>query len=160
MMRPLFAAMLALPLLGNADPDLAGIRGVIDTFRVAIIAKDKAALERLPATDTISFIASIDPPTLARLRQRRPDAKRIFPSSYAEFVKGVVTDPTRQEEKFSNIRIHSDWAVATVWFDYSFLENGKVSNWGHESWGLVRTDDGWRISSIIYSIALPAPAKQ
>ena len=135
--------------------DEAEIRAVIETFRTAIIAKDKAALDRLPASDGISFVSAIDPATLARVRQRRPEAKRLQIGSYAEFVAEITTSKVMQEEIFSNITIRSDGSVAAVTFDYDFRENGVVTNSGLESWGLVHGDDGWKIASIIYSIALP-----
>jgi hypothetical protein len=149
-------------LLANAtpDPDVAGIKSVIETFRAAILTKDKSALESLPASENIMFVPAYDADTLAGIRTVRPTVKRSDASSYARFVKGVVTNPAQLEEKFFNIKIHSDGSIATVWFDYSFIENGNVTNWGHESWGLIHTDGGWRISSIVFSITLPPPPKQ
>jgi hypothetical protein len=39
-----------------------------------------------------------------------------------------------------------------VSFDYSFHANGVKANWGREMWQLVRTERGWKIFSVIYSI--------
>ena len=32
------------------------------------------------------------------------------------------------------------------------LANGKKSNWGREMWQLVRTEQGWKIFSVVYTI--------
>ena len=127
------------------------IASVIETFRTAIIAKDGAALMKLPATDTISFLQSTDDDTIARARRRSPAATRMFASSYPAFVRDITSGSARMEEKFANIVIHADGIVGTVWFDYTFEEGGKVTNFGHETWGMVRTDQGWKIGSIVYS---------
>jgi hypothetical protein len=39
-----------------------------------------------------------------------------------------------------------------VWFDFDFLDDGKVTNRGSESWQMVRAEDGWKISSMLFSM--------
>ena len=153
-------ASLAPPGVASAATrDEVAIRAVIETFRTAIIAMDKAALARLPASEGITFMSALDEATLAQVRKRRPAAKRLNPGSYGDFVTEITSSKDRQEETFSNIAIQSDGTIADVYFDYDFRENGVVTNSGHESWGLIHADDGWKISSIVYSISLPdAPA--
>uniref|UniRef100_A0AAU6WIV1 Nuclear transport factor 2 family protein n=2 Tax=Chryseobacterium TaxID=59732 RepID=A0AAU6WIV1_9FLAO len=56
-----------------------------------------------------------------------------------------------KQEKFKNIRIINDDVVASVTFDYLFLEEDKVTNWGTESWHLIKAEGKWKIVSIIYS---------
>lgn len=143
-----------------SSSDDRAIRAVIEAFRVGIIERDKAALNRLPVSADITFVASIDPVTLARLRTRRAEAKRLIPGTYPAFVEDIVSSKTRSEETFDKISVRSDGSVATVYFRYTFKEYGTMTNWGHESWSLVATDAGWKISSIIYSLNLPAPPKR
>jgi hypothetical protein len=151
-----FAFMLsAFPVCaqqtGSAAADEKDIGVVIESFRTAIITKDKEALLKLPASETISFLSSVDTGTLANARVERPLVKRMTIGSYAEFVAEVTSGTDRLEEKFSNIVIHADGSVATIWFDYSFEVNGEETNFGHETWAMVNTDNGWKIGSIIYS---------
>ena len=151
------AAMLLFPLSPAAaqDDDDAAIRAVIEDFRTAIIAKDGAALARLSVNDDISFIYAVEEKTLATVRRRRPEALRAVAGTYAAFVAEIASSKVMQEETFSNIRIISDGSIASVTFDYDFRENGVVTNLGLESWGMVHSDEGWKIGSILYSIALP-----
>ena len=44
------------------------------------------------------------------------------------------------------------WYTSAVSFDYVFYEAGKKTNWGKEMWQLVRTERGWKIFSVIYTI--------
>lgn len=57
----------------------------------------------------------------------------------------------RKEEKFGNIRIINDDVIASVTFDYSFLEENTVTNRGSESWHLIKAEGKWKIVSVIYS---------
>lgn len=69
---------------------------------------------------------------------------------YKTFYKNLFD--ANVEEKFYNIVIEEDGYIATVAFDYSFWRNGKKGNWGKESWGLIKTNGQWKITSVIYSI--------
>ena len=80
--------------------------------------------------------------------------------TYPAFVDDIVSSKTRSEETFDEIEIRCDGSFATVYFSYRFKEDGIVTNWGHESWGLVATDEGWKISSINYSLTFPPPPKR
>lgn len=149
-----------LPLMAarpspTSATDTSAIHAVIETFRVAIIARDRAKLNNLVVSPTITFLASIEPDTLARVRTRRPSATRLVPGDYPAFVDEIVSSKAQPEETFDDIAIRGDGSVATAYFTYSYKEGGMVINSGHETWGLVATDDGWKISSIVYSITLP-----
>jgi hypothetical protein len=50
------------------------------------------------------------------------------------------------------VRIDTNGAVASVYFDFDFLIDGKVGNRGSETWQMVRAEEGWKISSMLYSI--------
>lgn len=153
--------LAAVLLLATVAPvqaqtgDEAEIRALIETFRTAIIAKDAAALARLQADDRITFMSSIDEATLKRLRPTAPGAERTEVGSFGDFIIYVTVSKDQLEERFFNVMIQTDGTIASVYFDYEFLENGVVTNSGRESWGMIQTDDGWKIASIIYSIGIP-----
>ena len=67
------------------------------------------------------------------------------------FIEGIVQSRHRHEETFRNVRIDHDRDVAAITFDFSYLVDGRSINEGKESWHLVRTGQGWRIVSVIYS---------
>ena len=55
------------------------------------------------------------------------------------------------EERFYDVRIDTNGTVASVWFDFDFLESAKVTNRGSETWQLVHTIEGWKIQAMLYS---------
>ena len=159
----MLAVMLSLASLSAlarapADPDEAGIRRVIESFRTAIIERDKPRFLALFLEGGVSWQSTLSDEALARLREKNPKAVklRVDPNrNPTSFIDGIVADKDSSEETFDNIRIDSDGDVAAVTFDYRFLSNGKETNSGKEAWQLIRTADGWRIVSVIWSVNLP-----
>lgn len=141
-----------------AAPDDAGIRATIESFRTAIIDKDRARFLALFVQPDVPWQSVMEDRSLAQVRGKHPQAiKARFKqeNNPVAFIDGIVASANASEETFSNIRIDSDGDVATVNFDYRFLSNGKATNWGQESWLMVRTEAGWKITSLAYSVILP-----
>ena len=152
-------ATLALPSHAAQDPaDRARIEQVVETFRVAVIKKDTVTFMKLFYSDTIPWIGVTTDKTLARENAEKPDPKmpdlkKLYASGNPKkFIEGIAKNPAKIEETFDNVRIDSDGDVAQVWFDYSFNEGSYKQNWGKESWHMVRTEEGWKISSVIWSM--------
>jgi hypothetical protein len=134
------------------------LQRLVDTFQTAIIAGDGAALGRLFLPDS-AWLSVYDDETYRRLKAKRPDAPKMARDSYRKFADFVSTSSKPLEEKFSRVRIETDGTVATVYFDYVFLLDGKPTNDGNETWQLVNTDAGWKIGAMLYSVRLN-PASQ
>jgi hypothetical protein len=132
--------------------DVAAIEQVVQQFQAAIIARDGKALGALFLQDHDSWLSVADTPTFTAFRARDPKARKVFPSTWKKFADFVQGSPKPVEERFYNVRIDTNGAVGSVWFDFDFLQDGKVTNRGSESWQLVRAEDGWKISSMLYSM--------
>ena len=148
--------MFAAPSFAAAEPgDRQKIEQVVETFRVSIIKKDKDSFMKLFYSDTIPWIGITTDKSLAMMKAKHPKGKpvKVFAKDNPRtFIEGIVKDKEVLEEKFDNVRIDSDGDVAQVWFDYSFNIDGYKANWGKEAWHMVRTDKGWKISSVIWSM--------
>ena len=132
--------------------DVAAINAVVEQFKAAIIAHDGKALGSLFLQDHDSWLSVADEQTWAAVKARNPAARKILPDSWKKFAEFVQTAPKPVEERFYNVRIDTNGAVASVWFDFDFLVDGKVTNRGSESWQMVLAEDGWKISSMLFSI--------
>jgi len=139
------------------------IEAVIETFRTAIIRKDKDAFLKLLLKEDITWSSVLADASAEMLYATRPKPEMPRPhksssSSPARFIDFVTGSPARLEETFSNVRIDTDGEVAQVWFDYAFMVGNYKQNWGKESWQLVRTESGWKIASVVWSQELnPVP---
>lgn len=142
-----------------SNPDEAGIRQVIEAFRVSIIERDKERFMKLFLEGGVSWQSTLSDEALARIREKNPKALklRVNPANNpTSFIDEIVADKASSEETFDNIRIDSDGDIAAVTFDYRFLSDGKETNHGKEAWQLIRSADGWRIVSVVWSVNLPA----
>jgi len=162
-MRPLRSLILALATAAcfcapvhaaDSGPaaDVAGIRQVVEQFQAAIIAHDGKTLGSLFLQDHDSWLSVADDATYADVKKRHPDAKKIMRSSWKEFADDIRKSTKAVEERFYNVRIDTNGAVGSVYFDFDFIQDGKVNNRGSETWQMVRAEDGWKISSMLYSV--------
>ena len=149
----------ASPSHAAPDPaDRARILQVVEAFRVSVIKKDTATFMQLFYSEAIPWIGITTDKSLARENANKPDPKmpdqaKVYGSgSPRKFIEGIAKNSALIEETFDKVRIDSDGDVAQVWFDYSFNEGNYKQNWGKESWHMVRTGAGWKISSVIWSM--------
>lgn len=139
------------------DAAQAQVRQVIERFQAAIVARDKATLESLFVPEGGAWFEVLGEDAWQRLKGRHPGMARFHPDSFRHFAEFVAGSPQRMQEQFSNVRIHTDGAVAAVYFDFVFLADGKRTNTGSETWQLIHTGDGWKISAMAYS-SYPPPS--
>jgi len=174
-MKGFLAGSLALALLlapgapAHAETSAQShqrIEGVVEQFRMAIVNKDKDSFMKLFLREDITWSAVFDDASLERIKARRkdknqPGPKKFFSASPREFIEDIAQAQVPLHETFENVRIDTDGDVAQVWFDYSFMAGDYRENWGKEAWHLVRTEEGWKIASVIWSMHLnpePPPA--
>jgi ketosteroid isomerase-like protein len=153
----LLFTLSASSLCAAAQTDHPEIRAVIETFRTAIIQRDKPRFLNLFVKPDLPWQSVLSDKGLAQVKVDHPEAiKAKFKpdNNPTDFIDSIVKSEHPSEETFSNIRIDADNDVATVTFDYAFLSDGRSTNWGKECWLLVRTEDGWKITTLAYSITL------
>ena len=142
----------------DKSADKAAIAQVVESFRTSIINKDKATYMSLFFSDKpedIGWQFVSEDIRLEHIRKTKPDAikaRQIPRVNFISLIDNVVATEEPREETFSGISIDTDGEIASVSFDYTFLANGKKTNWGREMWQLIRTEDGWKIFSVIYTI--------
>jgi glycyl-tRNA synthetase (class II) len=125
---------------------------VVEQFKAALIARDGKTLGSLFLQDHDSWLSVADDTVWPTIKARNAKARKVFPSSWKKFADMIQSSDKPMEERFYNVRIDTNGTVASVWFDFDFLEDGKVTNRGSESWQMVRAEDGWKISSMLYSM--------
>ena len=137
---------------GAHAADVKAINAIVAQFKAAIIARDGKTLGSLFVQDHDSWLSVADAAKWAKVKALNPKGPKVFPSSWKKFSEFIQNADKPVEERFYNVRIDTNGAVAAVWFDFDFLINGKVTNRGSESWQMVRAEDGWKISSMLYSV--------
>lgn len=161
--------MLMAPLAAHAEQnnpkDVAAIQDVVEKFRTSIINRDKTTFVTLffsEKPEQVVWQFSNDDARIARFRKTKPEARkaRHLPEvNYLTFIDSIVASKNASEEVFKDIRIDTDGEIGAVAFDYEFLSNGEQTNWGREMWQLVRTEEGWKIISVIWTIHDPVVSR-
>ncbi|UYK86705.1 nuclear transport factor 2 family protein [Xanthomonas sacchari] len=141
------------------DGDQTAIHAIVESFRTAIIERDKPRFLSLFVKPDLPWQSVLTDRSLAKVRNESPKASKArfkTENNPTEFIDEIVNSAASSEETFSNVKIDSDGDVATVSFDYAFLAGGKATNSGRECWLLVRTESGWKITTLAYSVELAA----
>lgn len=160
----LFSLSLSLAAYANSDLKVQNqaIMKIVEQFDQAIINKDKANFMTLFYDGPVSWVGVFSEQTMAHRQaylDTMPQEKRFpnrknFSSTPEEFIDSIVKHKSKSRESFDNFKITTDGSIATVHFDYVFYRDDYRGNWGEEGWHLVKTSDGWRINSVIFSMTI------
>ncbi len=162
----ILAVGLAVPLKATPDyigtyhstpEDEAAIRDVIARFDRGIREKDEGLLKSTFLHDEILFISPPPQTVIDEVREKYDtDFMKVGPMTEAmNFVKFISTTESTVAENFYNIEIKQDQTYALVTFDYEFVMDGTVTNYGLEVWQLFKVDGRWGIASVNWSVTVP-----
>lgn len=137
----------------STSADLQAIEMVTKDFQAALVAKDPRKLSTLFLNQSILFSTPASPSEVQKRRQERNvHSDGIGSGAVSSFVDFVATSKVPIEERFHNVRITQDGHLAWVIFDFEFLEDSKVQNYGIEVWQMIKVpNDNWKILSVVWS---------
>jgi hypothetical protein len=134
--------------------DKTEIKKVLSTFMECLLKKDSVKFYTLFHKDPVVWVGVTQEKSLLEELKKDSTTKDNFSDSYKKFYRSFFKNEI--EEKFYNVQIVEDGYIASVIFDYSFWYKKKKLNWGKESWGLIKTNGEWKITSVIFSIEYEA----
>jgi hypothetical protein len=132
-------------------PDTVDVQHVIDAYHEAVLTHDGSRLAHLFLPQGSMWLNVLSDDAYARAKSKSPDAQKIREGSYTDFAKAVSTSKASFNPTHTHLQENSDGTIASVYFDFVFLVDGKEQNRGSETWVLVKGSDGWRIAAITYS---------
>lgn len=136
---------------GKIASDTVDVQHVLDAYNAAVLAHDGARLASLFLPQGSTWINVLSDEAYARAKAKSPDAVKIRVGSFTDFAKLVSTSKASFNPTHTHLQQNSDGTIASVYFDFVFLVDGKEQNHGSETWVLVKGSDGWRIAAITYS---------
>lgn len=158
MMGILFAgvALAAPPKAVSTPEDVKAITAVTEQFQAALKAKDVKALSSLLLHSNILWASPMSDQRVQQIRaETDPNFDGVPAGGYAGFAQFVKTATFPIEERFYNVKITQDADLAWVMFDYEFVGDGKVENYGVETWQMVKRGGQWKIFSVVWSTHFP-----
>jgi hypothetical protein len=135
----------------STTSDTVDVQHVIDACHEAVVTHDGSRLARLFLSQGGMWLNVLSNEAYARAKANSPDAMKVRVGSYADFAKLVSTSKANFNPTHTHLQENSDGTIASVYFDFVFLVDGKEQNRGSETWVLVKGTDGWRIAAITYS---------
>jgi ketosteroid isomerase-like protein len=136
--------------------DQRAIQQVVTDFQAALRTKDIRLLSSLMLNTDIPFSSPASPQAVKKMRAAYdPNANGLRAGGFHDFARFVRESKVPVEERFYNVKITQDKHIAWVMFDYEFVEDGKVWNYGIETWQMMQNLDGkWKIASVWWSTNL------
>jgi hypothetical protein len=136
----------------NGSPtDTIDVQHVIESYHEAVVAHDVARLTKLFLPQGSLWLNVLSDETYASAKAKLPTATKVRVGSYTDFLKLLSTSKADFNPTHTNLQVKTDGTIASVYFDFSFLVDGKEQNRGSETWVLVKGTDGWRIAALTFS---------
>lgn len=73
-------------------------------------------------------------------------------TSHTEYLQALRSQKQQRLEVMQDPLVLIHKRIAVVWTDYQFYRNGRRSHGGVDAFSLLKTEDGWKIAGIIYTI--------
>jgi len=85
--------------------------------------------------------------------EERDGKATVRPSTGQSFIAGL-SNPNRGKslERMWDPEVRVQGSIAQVWTRYDFHHNGTFSHCGIDQFSLVKTDEGWRIVSAMWTV--------
>lgn len=137
----------------ESKASVSELRDFWDQYQQAVKQKDSKKLLAFYLSETIPVLGGIAPASYAVISAaNKQPIPRVLVSTGKENAAGETRLPPDITE---NLQIQTDGEVGTLSWDYT----AKVGH-GRITWAVVRTNDGWKIASIVFSLNVPAADKK
>jgi hypothetical protein len=135
----------------TAPQDTADIQHFMDSYHHAVVTHDGKGVSALFLDPGSTWVTVLSDQAFAAAKAKDGTTQKIRVGNYLDFAHFVSNTHSALDPQHGHVQIMSDGAVASVYFHFDFVIDGKVENTGDETWQLVKTADGWRIAAMIYS---------
>ena len=120
----------------------------------AVLQVVQQLFDAMATQDTLAAQQTLMPDGQIYAVQQKGDSVRVGKRANSLFVRNLANKDRvieeRMREKEVNVQIHKQ--VAMVWAPYDLWINKKFSHCGVDIFTLIKTDTGWKISSLAYTI--------
>lgn len=136
--------------------DKIKLNELIIEFEQSIVEKDSTRFKKLFFDEKVPFVGIMSKETEMSIKKNYPEFEGISVSNCRKFINDICKTEKKQVEKFYDIKIDTDGSIGSISFDYSFISGIKMIQWGNEKWNLVKINNKWLITNVIYSIHFPS----
>jgi len=146
-MKILFCVLLLhVPLyipaaLAAETPEERAVVARVQEFFDAMTARDTEAMRELLTDDGILYGY-----------REGPDGLQVIRPTHRQYIDGLGAGTSRMIERFWEPTVLLHGRMAVVWAPYDLFVDGAFSHCGIDSFSLLKTDSGWTITGIVFSM--------
>ena len=134
--------------------DRVAIEHLLDAYRTALKNGDESAFAALLLDEHVPFL------TVNAARLDKAPTAAVDTQRYADFRRAVFGSAQRYEQRFDNVRILQDGALAQVSLDFVTVVAGTdQGGYGWKTLELLKVAGRWRIASEFYTAYGLPPAR-
>ncbi len=115
----------------------------------AVILRVQALFDAMAAHDSVAATALVIPE--GRLMVSRANGT-VSNSTLGEFAARLSSAKSPYLERMWNPKVMVRGGIAVLWTEYDFHQAGKFTHCGIDSFQLVKTAEGWKISGLAYTV--------
>jgi len=136
-----FTSLWCASALADEAADRAAVIQVVVDFFDAMTAKDIDRLGTILTPDGVLYGY-----------RETPDGLQIARPTHEAYLENLASREGELVERFWEPRVMVYGRLATVWTPYDFHVNGTFSHCGINNFSMLQTDDGWKITGVVFSI--------
>ena len=136
-------AIAALPAAASGDEaaDREAVIQVVVDFFESMTARDAERMSSLMTDDGMIYGY-----------RENEEGTAVITRSHREYLDNLATGEGEIVERFWDPEVMVYGRLATVWTPYDFYANDVFSHCGVNNFSMLRTDDGWVITGVVFSI--------
>ena len=125
----------------------------------AVIATVQRLFNAMEARDSAAASAVLIPKGSYFSVREKSGEVSLGGQSHEEFAARLARDkePIREVMRDPKVLLHG--RIANLWAPYRFYRSGKLSHCGVDSFALVKTGGGWKISGFVYTVEPCGPGQ-
>ncbi|HEX9932940.1 MAG TPA: nuclear transport factor 2 family protein [Allosphingosinicella sp.] len=140
--------LLPLLLLLAATPAAADDR----SDRREILAAVQGLFDALAAREPQRIMALVVPEGTIAAHLPGDRTSRLRAQRWQEWADGLRTGTERLEERMHRPRVRIRGNLASVWTEYSFYRDGRLSHCGVDLFDMARVGGRWRILNLSFTV--------
>ena len=150
-----FAIAFACVLISGgaaAQPPAPHARTALDAERDAILAVVQSFFDTMATKDSTTARQILLPDGRFYAVGDQTSKVRIRAFTVEEYLFDLPAMKQNLRERMWDPEVRIRGFIANVWTPYDLWTNGRLSHCGVDSFDLIKTDKGWRIAGLTYTI--------
>ncbi len=134
----------------GTDPELYRIEA-----RAEVLATIRTVLSTLGDRNVAAHREFFLPSATVIAVMERDGERSTLVRTLEESINSIAAVTVPMSERIWDPEVRVDGGVAIAWAPYDFYIDGGFSHCGYDAFQLIRTDQGWKLSSLIYTVQQP-----